>query len=341
MTQADTQELITASLPFWLETQWEQLKQNAGADRLGHAILLSGPKGVGKKLLADELRKLALCGERSVPACGKCRSCEVAAAGNHPDDYALFLPEDKKSISVDQVRELISKLSLSPSYNNRKFGVVFPAEAMTTAAANALLKTLEEPPGETLLVLVSHRVSSLPATVISRCQVVHCGAPSHSEGRSWLTHALGTREGDVCLMLAGGAPFEAYKYYKQGVETIYSSVVEDIGRLKNDSTDLVSVVSGWTDQHLDVRLLSLYAITRQLAFEALDLEGELAHKSDLKSLRMGQGQIKLSALLGYQDAVVRARATLDGPLNDQLMLEKLLAPWSNDFRTYELEYRYT
>ncbi|MFK8029687.1 MAG: hypothetical protein AB8G18_05575 [Gammaproteobacteria bacterium] len=331
--------IAPTKLPNWLTAPWERVQENARIDRLGHAVLLSGPKGVGKQILAEHIRKLALCGKRSVPACGNCRSCEVAAAGNHADDHAVVLPEDKKNISVDQIRHLISKLGLSPSYENRKFALVYPAEAMTNAAANALLKTLEEPPGDTLLVLVSHNVSTLPATVMSRCQVIQCGAPEHSEGRAWLTESAGTTKGDVCLMLAGGAPFQALKYYEQGVEEVYSSVIEDISRLRNDASDLVAVASGWSDVHLDVRLLSLYAVLKQLVLEALDLDGELAHKSELKSLRMKEGQIKLSSLLGYQDAVVRARASLDGPLNQQLMLEKLLAPWSNGFRTQGLEYR--
>ncbi len=333
--------VLAPELPEWLLPQWEQLQENARAGRLGHAILLSGPKGVGKHLLADELRKLVLCGERAVPACGVCRSCQVAAAGNHSDDHSLCVPDDKKAISVDQVRDLIARLALSPSYANRKFALIAPAEAMTTAAANALLKTLEEPPGDTLLVLISHHASRLPATVISRCQVVQCGAPSHAIGRAWLTEALGSAGGETCLMLAGGAPFEALSYYNQGIEEIYSSVIEDLARLRNDSADIVTIAASWSKEHLNERLLSLYAVTRQLAFEALDLEGELAHKTDLKSLRLDQGQIKLSALLGYQDEVVRARGTLEGPLTQQLQLEKLLAPWSNGFRTYELEYRNT
>lgn len=339
MKSGAVSEQATPELPKWLGEQWQRIKENALADRLGHAILLSGPKGVGKQILADEIRKIALCGEREAPSCGRCRSCEVAAAGNHSDDHSLSLPDDKKTISVDQVRHLITKLSLSPAYNNRKFGLVYPAESMTTAAANALLKTLEEPPGDTLLVLVSHNVSTLPATVLSRCQVIQCGAPQYAEGRAWLTQATGTADGDVCLQLAGGAPFQAFNYYNQGVEKIYSSVIEDVSKLRNGVVDLVHVASAWSGEHLDVRLRCLYSITKQLALEALDLDGELAHKSDLKSLRMSDGQIKLSSILGYQDSVVRARASLDGPLNQQLMLEKLLAPWSNGFSTQGLEYR--
>ncbi|MEM7083514.1 MAG: DNA polymerase III subunit delta' C-terminal domain-containing protein [Pseudomonadota bacterium] len=328
------------ALPSWLHSPWQQIQDNAARGRLGHALMLTGPEGVGKHLLAQAIRELALCGEHAVPACGICRSCVVARAGNHADDHEVLRPADKKTISVEQIRELIGKLDLSPSYGNRKIGLIAPAETMTTAAANALLKTLEEPPGDALLILVSHSTRALPATVLSRCQRIECAAPSYPEGRAWLTDALGSAEGDVCLSLAGGAPFQAEKYYNQGVESIYSSVIEDVSRLRLGRADVISVASGWTDEHLDVRLRTLYSMIRQLALEALDLEGELAHKTDLQSLRQGRGEIKLSALLGYQDAVLRARARLDSPLNQQLMIEALLAPWAEGLNSQGLEYQH-
>ncbi|NNF15399.1 MAG: DNA polymerase III subunit delta' [Gammaproteobacteria bacterium] len=324
-------------IPVWLDTQWQRLQDGVRDGRLGHAILLTGPQGVGKSILAAELKKLVLCAEHKVPACGHCRSCQVAAAGNHPDVHILEVLEDKTAILVEQVRELVEALTYTPTYASHKIALIRPAEKMNQNSFNALLKTLEEPPGDTLLVLLSHSASKLPATIISRCQAVHCGVPNAAVAAKWLNEQTGEGDWEVSLELAGGAPFQAIDYKKQGVNKLFASIIEDLLGLNDGSSDLVAVAQEWNRAHLALRLVSLYKLLRLLTLHKCGLEGELAHKSGFSSLHKVARDIKLSTLLGYQHKVVLTIAGLDSQLNSELMLDDLLAPWVHGFNNYQLE----
>ena len=320
-------------MPEWLLPQWQRLQEASKNDRAGHAILFSGPKGVGKHRLAAELIRLALCDQSDDVACGSCRSCTCwQRLGNHPDYHSLVVPEDKSTIGVDQVRALVDRLSLSPTYQNRKVGIIRPAESMTQAAANALLKTLEEPPGDTLLILVSHQAWRLPATIISRCQTVSCGVPKPAEARRWLNEFSGEAGWEVSLELAGGAPLQAIIYKKQNVESLFEEIIDDLIGFRWQSRP-GERGRGLGRRASRVRLTGLYKVLRQLVLKRLGLEGELAHKSGFEVLHNALQDIKLSAMLGYQDKVLRTQTRLAGPLNQQLLLEELLAPWTDGFKT--------
>jgi DNA polymerase-3 subunit delta' len=138
--------------------------------------LLAGPEGVGKQLVAREFARAYLCLEEGAEPCGRCVSCRHGSAASHPDLLLLEPEEKKKSISIDQVRALGEFVGLSPSHGKRKLAIISPADAMTPPAANALLKTLEEPPPGRVIVLVTARPGSLPVTVLSRCQQLAFGA---------------------------------------------------------------------------------------------------------------------------------------------------------------------
>ncbi len=141
--------------------------------RPGHAYLFQGPNGIGKKSVALALAQTLFCrtgrARNPVSGCGHCPPCQRLAAGNHPDLVLLTKVKDKTRIGVDQVRELSAFLALTPLEGAWKVAVVDDAAWMTEAAANALLKTLEEPPSGSLLILVSNRPGALTATIRSRC----------------------------------------------------------------------------------------------------------------------------------------------------------------------------
>jgi DNA polymerase-3 subunit delta' len=145
------------------------------------AYLFSGPPGVGKRLVALELARAWLCHLGGAEPCGSCLSCRAVGTEAHPDCLLVAPEERKKSISVDQARELGSWLWRSPSRGSRKAALVDPADALTTEAANALLKTLEEPPPGRIVVLIASRPGNLPPTVRSRCQHVAFGALSDDD----------------------------------------------------------------------------------------------------------------------------------------------------------------
>ena len=159
----------------WQENLWQQL---AGRAQHAHAYLLHGPAGIGKRALAERLMARLLCLSPSgLDACGNCKSCHLLAAGTHPDNFVLEPEEADKPIKVDQVRELVEFVVQTAQLGGRKVVLLEPAEAMNLNAANALLKSLEEPSGNTVLLLISHQPSRLLPTIKSRCVQQACPLP--------------------------------------------------------------------------------------------------------------------------------------------------------------------
>ncbi len=152
------------------------LQRALTSGRVAHAYLFSGPSGVGKRLTATAMAMALNCLERSDDSCGQCIGCSKITKEIHPDVFSLTLPENRKSIPVDSVRELEQRLAMRPHEGAAKVAVVDPADRMTEAAANALLKTLEEPKPNRFIILVTARLSSMLPTVRSRCQVVRFNA---------------------------------------------------------------------------------------------------------------------------------------------------------------------
>jgi DNA polymerase-3 subunit delta' len=139
-------------------------------DRLPHALLFAGPDGVGKRCVALALVAWLQCEDRGAEACGTCTSCRQIAAGSHPDFQMVVTAQGKKEIGVDRIRELKRFAQLQPVRGRLKAAIIDEAHMLTVAAQNALLKTLEEPPDRSLLILVAHNPDALLATVRSRCQ---------------------------------------------------------------------------------------------------------------------------------------------------------------------------
>jgi len=143
--------------------------------RLGHAYLFAGPAGVGKHTLARELARALLCERHSatLAACGRCGSCALVDAGTHPDLILTARPEDKVDLPIELIRELIEHLALKPARGGRKVAVLDDADDLSADAANAFLKTLEEPPPGSVLILIGGPTPERQfGTVLSRCQVV-------------------------------------------------------------------------------------------------------------------------------------------------------------------------
>lgn len=149
----------------------EGLERALEADRLPHALLFTGPSGVGKTTLALELAKRLNC-TGSEPPCGSCLHCRQITMGSHPDVSIVEHPDSRESIAIQQVRELRDAASLRPFQGRRKVYIIAGAEALTPQAADALLKTLEEPQPQVTIILTAAEAEALPSTIVSRCRVL-------------------------------------------------------------------------------------------------------------------------------------------------------------------------
>ncbi|MFI3247374.1 MAG: DNA polymerase III subunit delta' [Ferrimonas sp.] len=174
----------SAPLP-WLEQPWQQWLSQFQQQRLAHALLIQGSQGCGKTQLAAQMVQTLLCQHGS--GCGHCKSCQLLASDNHPDKIEL-LPEGNQH-KVDSVRALIGQLESTAHQGGARVVVIHQAERLNVAAANALLKTLEEPMPNVYLLLLSNQAGQLLATITSRCQRLLISEPNAAQYRHFLGDA--------------------------------------------------------------------------------------------------------------------------------------------------------
>ena len=218
----------------WLQSHWEFFLERVDQDRMAHAVMLEGPAGSGKYALATAMVAKLLCSDNQPGACGQCRSCQLLEGdGAHPDRFVLEPEEDSKVIKVDQIRKLIDSLSLTTSISARKVALINPADVMNANASNALLKSLEEPSGDAVLVLVSSDANRLPVTIRSRCQSIAISQPDQQQVLNWLENVSSkpTEELKIALKAAGGSPLRAHQYLDSPELDAYQSVSSGLAQL--------------------------------------------------------------------------------------------------------------
>ena len=317
----------------WQDSLWQQM---AGRAQHAHAYLLHGPAGIGKRALAERLMASLLCKQPvGLEACGSCKSCSLLAAGSHPDNYILEPEEADKAIKVDQVRELVNFVVQTAQLGGRKVVLVEPVESMNVNAANALLKSLEEPSGNTILLLVSHQSSRLLPTIRSRCVQQACPLPSEVMSLEWLANALpecSETERRELLTLAAGSPLAAVKLQAQGVREQRAAVVEGVKKLLKREISATQLAESWNaipllllfDWFCDWSSLILrYQLTQDEAGLGLD-----DMRKVLQYLAQKTPQDKVLAI---QDWILVQRQKVLGKanLNRVLLLEALLVQWAS------------
>jgi DNA polymerase III subunit delta' len=315
--------LSAASLP-WMSEVMTRLRAARDAGRLPPALLLTSPGGLGAEQLAAWITALALCESRSGAPCGVCPSCVLLRADNHPDAHVVRLLEDAQQIKVDQIRELIEALSLSSYRGGMKVALIEDAEAMNVNGANAFLKTLEEPAGDTMLILVAKPSHRLPATVASRCQRVSLRVPPRAQALAWLeAQAPKVPSWDAALSLAGGAPLLALELPQEVIAKLDQEMREALKRLASDSVDVTVLADAWVKSDWQLKLLWLENwITRRVQADL----GKVNSLQSAEPVRLPAALLKpkIRALFELLDSSRELRRLASTGLNQQLALESLL-----------------
>ncbi|WEN13500.1 DNA polymerase III subunit delta' [Rhodanobacter sp. AS-Z3] len=305
----------------WQTAHWTRLQASRQRGALAHAMLFCGAAGLGKRAFVQRFVHGLLCSEPTDgEPCGQCRGCLLIAAGSHPDLALLSfgLRKDgvqRSEIVVDQIRELSARLAMNSQFGGWQVVIIDPADAMNAAAANALLKTLEEPATQTMLILLADAPWRLPQTIRSRCQRVEFQLPAEAEALAWL-QAEGVRHPAEALAAAAGNPGLAKAWAEEGALERRQEVRKDLAALAAGRGQPTDMVKRWLDNEPAQRLwFAAQATADEIRARSTAATGPLASAMDIE------------ALTHWYAAANRTREALRGPLRGDLLLLELLAQW--------------
>lgn len=333
----------------WQKPLWRQLLGDL--ENLPHAMIMAGAEGLGKLAFAQAFAARLLCQQADLSShpdqmpCGQCASCTWLASGNHPD-FRLIQPEDDEeegegdepvrsatnrrkqgagAIKVEQIRALTDFVFIGSHAQGKRIAILSPAEAMTAAAANSLLKVLEEPPAGVYFILIVISWQQLLPTIRSRCRKISFGRPDHDLAQQWLTKE-GVKSASELLQLVGGAPLLAANWAEQGRLETYRKTIE---ALADQADDPVAMAAKWsalikTEQGFD--LPQLVEAVQKWLFDLLLLKstGDLRyHEAWRKKLEVLAARVSEAGLLSCYQDLLKIRAVARHPLNTQLFLEDL------------------
>ncbi|TCS39490.1 DNA polymerase-3 subunit delta' [Paucimonas lemoignei] len=335
----------------WQEAAWQRLQQLR--ERMPHAILIHGPAGIGKTLFAERFAQALLCESPDVAghACGECASCGWFAQYNHPD-YRRVRPEaldeaegsategedddgetkkgskstraPSKDIRIDQIRALADFMNVSTHRQGKRVVLLYPAEALNGAAANALLKTLEEPPPDTVFILISNSLDRLLPTILSRCRKFGLALPPIEEALSWLK-AQGVADADIWLAEQGGAPLAALEMSQSESREIMDEFLRHLAKPGVDDAlktadRLQKTAPSQQVEWLQRWLYDLFSVK---------LAGKIRYYPRYrKELVALSGRVEVPSLLQALRVIKERRAIAEHPLSPKLFIEDMLLDYA-------------
>ena len=308
---------------FWLAPQIASLRQARARGRFPPALLIHDAPGGGGALLGLRAAQAALCTSAQVP-CGVCRECRRVEAGEHPDFIRVGVLEDAKRIGVDQIRELSERLVLSSHGQGATVALIEPAEAMNANAANALLKTLEEPRPGVTLILVTDAPSRLPATVRSRCQRLRVKLPARAATLAWLAAERGPGRWDIVLEVLGNAPLRALSAEPAKLERLRLETFLALDEAVAGSLDIPGTAERWVREDLELRLACLENWVTRRTYAEIGVHGDFTELRNTPYLPAAGSALNIRSLLRITDALHEFGRLMSGSVNRALNLEQLL-----------------
>jgi len=305
------------------------LNRQIAAGEVSHAYLLCGPEGIGKEHLATKLTQALAC-EAPSPPCGVCDNCRRVLAGEHPDVRVIRGTEN--AISIDQVRELRRFLSLTPFQAQRRIALLLGFDEATTEAANALLKSLEEPPARSVLILTTTSPQAILPTILSRCQVYHLRRIPTADIQTALEtrHGVPAARAAILARLAGGSLSWAIAASSDPSleECLSEDIQQAIDLCHHGRAYRLAAAEEIAKRDDLVRLLHSWSVLwRDVLLTAAGQEPLVTHSNQDEHLRA------MAAAYGIQQAVEALRSIedaldqIDCHVNPRLAIEVMLLRW--------------
>jgi DNA polymerase-3 subunit delta' len=307
----------------WQTAQWHRLSGDHAKKKLPHALLIQGSEGVGKQQFAKALAALVLCGSGDEATCGHCRGCALFTAGHHPDYYFMGLEEKAKTVKVDQIRSLINALNQTAQQGTCQVAIIYPAEKMNQAASNALLKTLEEPLGNVLIMLVSDHSGTLLPTIRSRCQSVVFPPVQFEEAKQLIDNPL-------LLRISGGSPLKALQFEQRNYLSLRDNILDQLQKIWKKAGDPLSALPDLLKLDIDLIFHAMFSIIMDLQRVQLIVDDSLMVNADkiqiIKSMALDISPALLSNyLVQLQQSLRLYQRSVS--INVQMLLENLFLKW--------------
>lgn len=318
----------------WQMQQWQALWRAKQSGRLPHALLLSGVAGIGKVAFAQHFSHALFCQQVTSEgmACDTCHACRLIKGGVHPSVLWLSPEKAGAAIKIDQVREVNEFVSQSSLQGNYRLVVINPADDMNANAANALLKTLEEPAAAAVILLISHQSGRLPATILSRCQRITLPRPKTDEALTWLQDKITDKSIDAGLLLnlANGAPLAALQLIETDNLTLRQHLFQALVLLSQKQQDPIQSAASVKElEPIPFLDFLLSWVMDLLRLQLGSTENEIVNQDFAKQLSALTQHIPLRENTAFMHYVQQLRAQLCAGLNmnKPLMMESVLIRW--------------
>ena len=326
----------------WQKAQWQQINQLIAAERLPHAMLLLGNQGLGKANFALAMAHAVLCQQATADhqACGQCKSCLLLKADTHPDLYQLkpTAPPTSKSknpvmsIRIDDIRALCDSLNQTSQYGGYRVAIIDQAEQLTLSAANSLLKTLEEPGQNVLMLLVTSRSHRLPVTIRSRSQTLRFNEPDEKQAFDWLQsnqqdEQFSANQLKQALKHAYGSPLKALNHLQDDErQQLLAEAMTAAVSGKNSLDYAVKLAKFTKIQTLESMLSWVSDVTRLVnCGPEADISNEL-HRVKLQAMAK---KVNPQRLFRFYEQINFNLLHSSIAVNEQLLWENLLLSWDN------------
>ncbi|WP_312586032.1 DNA polymerase III subunit delta' [Atlantibacter sp.] len=321
----------------WLRPAYEQLVGNHQVGRGHHALLVHALPGMGDDALIYAISRWLMCQKPDgLKSCGQCRACQLMQAQTHPDYYAPEPEKGKAALGIDAIREVTEKLYDHARLGGAKVVWLRDAEQLTEAAANALLKTLEEPPEKTWFMLGCRNPDRLPATLRSRCLYWHLPPPEDHWAEAWLARECDAPQPQriSALRLTGGAPAAALALLQNPAWPHRQRLAETLEKAVN-TRDALALLP---ELHHDDVLMRLHWLAALLLDALKSGQGAGAYVTHIDLTAYSQllaASLSENVLQSMLTQTLRCREQLSSVagLNRELMLTELLLTWEQVWRT--------